>query len=286
MQRLASRPVVNLVAAAGPVGDEEVPGIGPRAPRAAGPARPSSSRPRSGRPRSRRRRPCRSSPSSTVSTSSPGTRPSAVSTRRHGGEGLLVAMAVQHGTACGEAGRSSSCSRPAACSRPRNSSNSSACAASVSLSVPGIMARNSSRKREQAGRLEPDDRHAALDIGLQRVRACAAPRARASSTRPAARKVRPQHSGRDSPSAASAQMHAVAGGAEHRRARHGHCRARNSVLKVSTKQDDFGRGCRPAAVAPGRRTAGAPPARAGERLALKPSGVSDPARQPGSGRAG
>ena len=53
----------------------------------------------------------------------------------------------------------------------------------------------------EAGGLEPDDARAAPRRTATGRRACAAPPARASSTRPAERKVRPQQSGRRRPSA-------------------------------------------------------------------------------------
>ena len=113
-------------------------------------------------------------------------------------------------------------------SRARNSSNSSACAAERLARVARAHGQQLVAQGQQAARLQADDRHAARDKGRERVEHALALRACASSTMPADRKVRPQHSGRASPSAGCGTMHAIAAGLQHAQARRRGSRARNS----------------------------------------------------------
>ena len=121
--------------------------------------------------------------------------------RAHGAERLLVAMAVQHDLA-GVALAIGLGMRPAAASRASSSSMSSAWPASASASSPGSIAGSSSRRVKRQEGSSPT-------MGTPRStngRAAASSRrasARASSTRPAERNVRPQHSGRPPSAAAS-----------------------------------------------------------------------------------
>ena len=96
---------------------------------------------------------------------------------------------------CGSAA-SGSAGVPRACSRARNSSISNALSREPLRGVAEAHHQELVAQRQQARRLEADDRRRRARHAAAARRPRAALRAFASSTRPAARYVRPQHSGR------------------------------------------------------------------------------------------
>ena len=116
-------------------------------------------------------------------------------TARHRAERLLVAVAVQQRFLLRQRLQRRARAGPPSFSRARNSSNRQRVSASSAAASPGQHRQEFVAQREQARRLEPDDRHAARDVRRSASSMRRASRF-ASSTRPAARKVRPQHSGR------------------------------------------------------------------------------------------
>ncbi len=156
---------------------------------------------------------------STVSTCSSGTRRSTCSTADMAPKAFWWQWPCSSAFFCGKA-CSCSFSRPASCSAARNSSNSSARAASASVSAPGQHGFEFVAQGEQTGRLQPDDRQAALDVRPQR--------------RDGAPRLRPglvdQPGGEERAAAAQGRavlalvgsartVHAVAGGLQHRQRR-------------------------------------------------------------------
>ena len=186
MDRLAARQIADLVAAGGAVGDDDVLRRRPRAPPAAGRPRPSRATPPASRPGSRTRRPCRSRRRRSAAPRAP-----APSQRRErGGEGaerFLVAMPVHM-----RGGRQRLAAPGRASPAPGTRSAAWRGPASASRSGAGQQRAELVAQRQQAGRLQADHRQVAAPARPCVRRASA----RAWSTMPAARKVRPQHSGR------------------------------------------------------------------------------------------
>ena len=104
---------------------------------------------------------------STVSTFRPSMSAKRLLDCRHGCECLLVAVAVQQNVRL--VPRDRPAMRPASVSRARNSSKRRACFARRSASATGQHREEFVAQGEQAGRLEPDDGHAAGDEGLRRI---------------------------------------------------------------------------------------------------------------------
>ena len=197
------------MAATGAVGDDQRVGRRPCAPRAAGSLRPSSSRFRSARLRSRSCPPCRSRTirRSRPSAPVPGAgraRPRPWRRRPSGGSGRAAAPRRR------SASDSASGGRPRLRSRgiPRTGRRSS-----PAPRLPGSSTPYSSRSVNRQDGSSPITGMPRASQGASASRTRFAS-ARASSTRPADRKVRPQHSGRP-PSLRLRDVHAVARRLQH-----------------------------------------------------------------------
>ncbi len=197
MARFAAGAFGDLVAAAGAAGGDEASRVRRRASWGGRPVRRFSSRHRNARPPCRTSRPCRSKVRSKVSTASSRDQLQGGCGCGGGAERLLVAMPVQQ--------------RGLARHRPERQVKRPACRFARDefleelgvggerggFGATGNIAGNSSRRVRRAGRFEPDDRGAG---GVSQGASAASMRrasCRASSTRPAARKVRPQHKAAD-----------------------------------------------------------------------------------------
>ena len=166
VQRLAPRAVGDLVAAARAVGDDDARRARCASP-AAGSPRPSHRDRRSGSPRSRSCRPCRSTRSRSASGSAPGIRRS---TSRIGATAPNAFWWQWPCTRIGAStGLKASAKRPAFASRAMNSSNSSACAATVAALSPRPITSASSRSVSRHDGSRPTMAMPALGERQQRV---------------------------------------------------------------------------------------------------------------------
>ena len=163
-----------------------------------------------------------------------------------GGEGLLVAMRVQHRFARRAARAAARSGRPWP-RRRRIPRRAWRCAASARGSRrPAASAQQLVAQGQEARRLEPDDRHARGDV--RRQRRDQAPRLARAPRRPGrrVRKVRPQQSGRPCP---SRRDHVVAGARAARARRRAAFSGSNQRLKRIDEEHDGAarrraRGCR------------------------------------------
>ena len=167
---------------------------------------------RSARPRSRTSPPSRSTTTRSPMRRDRGSRAARArrpASRRtpSGGSGRARRRACSSGCSAGD-------QRPASSSRATNSSNSNACAATARAASVGTSARNSSRSVSRHDGSSPTigTPRAAYGASAAIVRSASA---RAASSNPAPRYVRPQHSGRAPPERGLANVDRVPGRAQH-----------------------------------------------------------------------